>query len=62
MAYTNAKLIASEYGNLYERNVNGDEYKIENSKEYFLTQDGYVYVVYAYGNKDYTNEMDIVIF
>ncbi len=62
VAYTNAKLIASEYGNLYERNVNGDEYKIENSKEYFLTQDGYVYVVYAYGNKDYTNEMDIVIF
>ena len=61
-AYTNAKLIASEYGSLYERDVDGDEYKIENSQEYFLTQDGYVYLVYAYGNKDYTNEMDIVIF
>ena len=61
-AYTNAKLIADEYGSLYERDVNGDLYKIENSNTYFLTQDGYVYVVYAYGNNDYTNEMDIVIF
>ncbi len=62
VAYTNAKLLAAEYGNLYERDVDGDEYKIENSDTYFLTHDGYVYVVYAYGNKDYTNEMDIVIF
>ena len=61
-AYTNAKLIASEYGSLYERDVDGVLYKIENSDTYFLTQDGYVYVVYAYGNNDYTNEMDIVIF
>ena len=61
-AYTNAKIIAAEYGNLYERDVEGDMYKVENATTFFLTDDGYVYVVYAYGNKDYTNEMDIVIF
>ena len=37
-------------------------YKIENTENFFLTQDGYVYLVYAYGNNDYTNEMDIIIF
>lgn len=61
-AYTNAKIIAAEYGNLYERDVEGDMYKVENATTFFLTDDGYVYVVYAYGNNDYTNEMDIVIF
>ena len=61
-AYTNAKIIAAEYGNLYERDVEGEMYKVENATTYFLTDDGYVYIVYAYGNKDYTNEMDIVIF
>lgn len=61
-AYNNAKIIAAEYGNLYERGLNSDIYKVENTTTFFLTDDGYVYVIYAYGNKDYTNEMDIVIF
>lgn len=61
-AYTNAKIIAAEYGNLYERDLEGDIYQVENATTFFLTDDGYVYVVYAYGNNDYTNEMDIVIF
>jgi hypothetical protein len=61
-AYNNAKIIAAEYGNLYERDLNSDMYKVENATTYFLTDDGYVYVLYPYGNTDYTNEMDIVIF
>ena len=61
-AYNNAKIIAAEYGNLYERDLNSSMYKVENAATYFLTDDGYVYVLYPYGNTDYTNEMDIVIF
>lgn len=61
-AYNNAKIIAAEYGNLYERDLNSDMYKVENATTYFLTDDGYVYVLYPYGNNDYTNEMDVVIF
>lgn len=61
-AYNNAKIIAAEYGNLYERDLKSEIYKIENTTEYFLTQDGYIYIVYCYGNNDYTNEMDIIIF
>ena len=61
-AYNNAKIIAENYGTLYERDLNSEIYKIENTSNFFLTQDGYIYIVYAYGNNDYTNEMDIIIF
>ena len=58
----NAKILAKEYGSLYTRVLDSDMYKVENTENFFLTQDGYVYIVYAYGNTDDTNEMDIVIF
>lgn len=61
-AYENAKIIAAEYGTLFERDLNSEMYKVEATENYFLTEEGYVYVIYAYGNKEYTNEMDIVIF
>ena len=61
-AYTNAKIIAAEYGVLYERDLNSEMYKVENTDNFFLTQDGFVYIIYAYGNEDYTNEIDIIIF
>ncbi len=59
----NSKILAKEYGNLlYTRDLNNEMYKVENTENFFLTQDGYVYIVYAYGNTEDTNEMDIVIF
>lgn len=61
-AYNNAKIIAADYGTLYERDLESEIYKVENTTNFFLTQDGYIYLVYAYGNNDYTNEMDIIIF
>lgn len=62
VAYENAQIIANEYGVLYERDLNSDMYRVENASEYFLTNEGYVYIVYPYGNNSYTNEMDVVIF
>ena len=58
----NAKEVAKSFGTLYTRDLNSDIYKVENTENFFLTQDGYVYIVYAYGNTEDTNEMDIVIF
>jgi len=34
-AYTNAKIIAAEYGVLYERDLDSDIYKIENTENFF---------------------------
>ena len=61
-AYDRAKELAAEYGALYERDLKSDIYTVENTENFFLTQEGYVYIIYAYGNNDYTNDMDIVIF
>ena len=61
-ANINAQIIAEEYGTLYERDLNSEIYNVDESDVYFLTDDGYVYIVYPYGNTSYTNEMDIVIF
>ena len=60
--HDNAIIIAEQFGNMYNRDLNSEIYKVENTENYFLTQDGYVYVVYSYGNNEYTNVVDVIIF
>ncbi len=47
---------------IYKRDYNSDIYKISNTKEYFLGKDGMIYLLYAYGNNDNTDALDVVIF
>lgn len=52
----------SELGyNVTIRDTNKDEFKIENAKEYILGQNGYLYIIYPYGNDEFTSEYDVVI-
>lgn len=46
--------------NIYERDIKNDNYKIENSKEFYYIGD-VLYIIYAYGNESYTSEMDLII-
>lgn len=46
--------------NIYSRDVTSDRYKIENSKEFYLTSDT-LYIIYAYGNDTFTSEMDLIV-
>ena len=57
----NLKLAELGY-NVNIRDVNSESYKIENAEEFFIGENGYLYVVYPYGNKEFTSEMDVVIF
>ena len=61
-ADTRSKIIAAEYGTMYERDLSDDMYKVQNTANFFLTDEGNVYIVYAYGNNTYTNEMDVIVF
>lgn len=55
--------IYSEQGyNAFTRNENDEIYKIENTSKFFLGKNNYLYLVYAYGNKNYTSEIDLIIF
>ena len=61
-SYENALAIANEYGTTVTRDLEDEMYEIENTEDYFLTDDGYVYIIYDYGETENTNEMDIIIF
>ena len=60
-AENRSKILSVEFGEMFSRNVDGDEYKVENAKNYFLTADGNLYIVYTYGENATTNEIDIII-
>ena len=46
---------------IYNRDINSDMYSIANSDNYFLGKNGAIYIIYAYGNTNYTSEKDIAI-
>ncbi len=45
----------------YKRDYTSDIYNINNVTEYFIGKDNALYIIYAYGNENNTNEMDVVI-
>lgn len=58
---TNAEAMASQGYNVYVRDIRSEEYLIENIKTYFLGEEGHLYIIFAYGNTNYTETMDIII-
>ena len=50
------------YDNLYTRNLDDEIYTIDGSGTYFLGNDMKLYIVYPYGNQNYTSVMDVVLF
>lgn len=48
--------------NLFSRDENSEIYKIDNLKTFFLGENNILYLVFAYGNNNYTSEMDVIIF
>ena len=56
----NIKLVEMGY-EVAVRDYNSDMYKINNAKEFFIGEKGYLYIVYAYGNTEHTSEMNVII-
>lgn len=56
------KAFAEQGYNVFVRNESDEMYTIENTPNFFLGKDNYLYLVYAYGNNNYTSELDLVIF
>ena len=46
--------------NIYNRDSTSDIYNIENSKQFYVTNDT-LYIIYPYGNESFTSEMDLII-
>ena len=62
---TKAQSIAIDLGkmgfNVYSRDPNSDIYDVNNVEEFFLGKDDALYIIFAYGNKNNTTEMDLVV-
>lgn len=46
---------------VYERDINNEMYKIENTNNYLLGPNGVLYIIYAYGNDNNTSEKDVAV-
>lgn len=47
---------------VYKRNISDSMYELENTDTYFIDSNGYLYIVYCYGNTKYSGEVDLIIF
>lgn len=46
---------------IYTRNIDDDMYKLENANNFILGENGHLYIIYAYGNNNFTSETDLII-
>lgn len=54
--------LKKSYSNIKIRDTNNPMYKLENTTNFMVNSDGYVYIIYAYGNNEKTTKMDVLIF
>lgn len=50
------------YNEVFSRDLTSTMYQLENSGVYFLGPEYSLYIIYPYGNQDFTSQMDIVLF
>ena len=50
------------YNQVYIRDLTSNIYTVDNAGAYFMGPNQEVYIVYAYGNGEFTSKMDIVLF
>jgi len=48
--------------NVFIRNITEGMFNIKNITNYYMDTNGYIYIIYPYGNNNLTTEMDIVVF
>lgn len=58
-----SKAVASAgYNEVFTRDLNSNMYTVDNSGIFFLGNNEQLYIIYAYGNQNFTSEMDVVVF
>lgn len=54
--------LKNQFSDVRLRDLSSNIYKIENTENFIVNENGYLYLIYAYGNTENTNKMDIIIF
>lgn len=50
------------YNQIFVRDLTSDMYNVDNTSSYFLGPNEKLYIIYPYGNNEFTSKMDIVLF
>jgi len=50
------------YNTVFSRDIESDMYTVDKSKTFLLGKNNNLYIIYAYGNQNFTSEMDIILF
>ncbi len=58
-AKQNESLISLGY-NVYQRDLTSEMYEVENISNFFYGPNGVLYIIFAYGNNNYTSELDVI--
>lgn len=48
--------------NVFIRNLNSNIYDIRNTNNYFIGSNNKLYIIYPYGNSNFTDAMDVIVF
>ena len=46
---------------LKKLDINNQMYRVENISNFILGEQGHLYIIYAYGNNNFTSETDLII-
>lgn len=60
-AIENANIYSGLGFNKYIRNLEDSIYKVENTNVYFIGESKALYIIYPYGNTNYTSELDLLV-
>lgn len=61
-AQEEAEILVKSGYTVYNRDLSSDIYKISNISNFFLSNNGELYIIFAYGNQNYTSELDIILY
>lgn len=48
--------------NVYIRDLSSNIYEPSNTTNFILGENNYLYIIYPYGNSNFTDAMDVVVF
>ena len=61
-AQEEAQILVKSGYTVYNRNISDDMYKIAGVSNFYLGENEELYIIFAYGNNNYTSDMDIVLY
>ena len=61
-AQQEAQVLVNSGYTVYNRDLSNNMYQLTNISTFFMGANGELYIIFAYGNQNFTSEMDVVLY